>query len=167
MNHYRYMVCKNNNMWPISIPWRNTVPESKVICYSDIYIYILRYSIVIVCQSAFLHRREWRLRRTRATMIGYCYFLNVAAVVCGLPSITSAADHVAWSVIHSESDSTVLRNETNGAPSNAVNEIVNVVWWLTDDHRFSSTSYPPSRSGNWSDSLIRNVENLRNFDEGR
>lgn len=152
-------------MWPISIPWRNTVPENKVICYTPIYIYSPIFDSDSLSIS--LSASSQMTSPTYARYIGYCYFLNVAAVVCGLPSITSAADHVAWSVIHSESDSTVLRNETNGAPSNAVNEIVNVVWWLTDDHRFSSTSYPPSRSGNWSDSLIRNVENLRNFDEGR
>lgn len=80
-----------------------------------LYRYILRYVILIICQSAILYRREWRLWRTRASMIGSCYFLNIAAVVCGLPSITVAADHVAWSVIHSESYSTVLRNGTNGA----------------------------------------------------
>lgn len=99
----------------------------------------------------------------RANMIGYCYFLNVAAVVCGLPSITSAADHVAWSVIHSESDLIVPRNGTNEAPR--------VLWmksWTSYSDWLTAIDFPRHLilyldRENWSDSLIRDVETLRNF----
>jgi len=67
--------------------YRNTVTKNKI-CYNLIFDIV---NLSISC-SAFDVINE----RALVTIATDWYFLNVAVVLRGLPSITSAADHVAW-----------------------------------------------------------------------